>query len=157
MSIPTGSTPKKVEARRSERQEKFLEAFRHLGRVDKAAERAGIDRTTVYAWCKVPEFDERFEAARRESMLVLEDEATRRAVEGVDEPVFYLGAECGMVRKYSDTLLIFLLKGGKPERYRERVEHSGDPKRPIVVRRAEELSDDELAAIAAGGGKGEGK
>jgi hypothetical protein len=39
--------------------------------------------------------------------------------------VFYQGQQFATVRKYSDTLLIFLLKGRKPERYRERVEHSG--------------------------------
>jgi hypothetical protein len=39
--------------------------------------------------------------------------------------VFYQGIQTATVRKYSDTLLIFLLKGRKPERYRERVEHSG--------------------------------
>jgi hypothetical protein len=39
--------------------------------------------------------------------------------------VFYQGQMCATVRKYSDTLLIFLLKGRKPERYREQVEHSG--------------------------------
>jgi hypothetical protein len=35
----------------------------------------------------------------------------------------FKGAECGRVREYSDTLLIFLLKATKPEKYRERHEH----------------------------------
>jgi len=55
----------------------------------------------------------------------LEDEAVRRGHEGWGEPVFYQGQCVATVRKYSDTLLIFLLKGRKPQRYRERVEHSG--------------------------------
>ena len=54
----------------------------------------------------------------------LEDEAVRRAVDGVDEQVFYQGKACGVVRKYSDTLLIFLLKGRRPERYRDRSSHA---------------------------------
>ena len=41
----------------------------------------------------------------------LEAEARRRAVEGVRKPVFYQGVICGWVGEYSDTLLIFLLKG----------------------------------------------
>ena len=52
----------------------------------------------------------------------LEDEATRRAVEGVEGPVFFQGRQCGVVRKYSDTLLIFRLKAMRPEKYSERRE-----------------------------------
>ena len=36
------------------------------------------------------------------------------------EPVFYKGAKCGAVQKYSDLLLIFLLKARRPDMYRER-------------------------------------
>ena len=50
----------------------------------------------------------------------LEDEAHRRAFDGTEEPVFHQGQECGSVRKYSDTLAIFLLKAHAPEKYRER-------------------------------------
>lgn len=40
-----------------------------------------------------------------------------RGVEGVDEPVYQGGKMVGTVRKYSDTALIFYLKGNHPERY----------------------------------------
>jgi len=53
---------------------------------------------------------------------ILEDEAIRRAREGYDEPVFYQGQMTGTIRKYSDTLLIFLLKGAMPAKYRENVD-----------------------------------
>ncbi len=53
---------------------------------------------------------------------VLEQEARRRAVEGVSEPVYYMGAEVGSVQKYSDTLMCLLLKGHKPQKYRERTD-----------------------------------
>ena len=33
-------------------------------------------------------------------------------------------ARAGVVRKYSDTLLIFLLKGQRPEKYRDRPSHA---------------------------------
>jgi len=36
--------------------------------------------------------------------------------------VFHQGKVCGGIRKYSDTLLIFLLKAAYPEKYRERVD-----------------------------------
>ena len=41
----------------------------------------------------------------------------RRAREGVEEPVFQGGLCCGHVRRYSDLLLIFLLKSRRPHRY----------------------------------------
>jgi hypothetical protein len=33
--------------------------------------------------------------------------------------VYYQGAQCGTIREYSDTLLIFLLKAKRPEEFRE--------------------------------------
>lgn len=46
-----------------------------------------------------------------------EQEAHRRAVDGIDEPVFYKGDECGHIRRYSDRLLEFLLKADNPQKY----------------------------------------
>ena len=45
----------------------------------------------------------------------LEAEARRRAVQGVRQPVFHQGKVVGHIRKYSDLLLIFLLKHRRPE------------------------------------------
>ena len=54
---------------------------------------------------------------------MLEDEAIRRAKDGVREkPVYQGGKLVGHVQEYSDTLLIFLLKGARPEKYRDRVQ-----------------------------------
>ena len=52
--------------------------------------------------------------------------------------MYYQGEVCGTVRKYSDTLLIFLLKGQMKERYGDRVAHTGDNGGPMefVVTRA---------------------
>jgi hypothetical protein len=49
----------------------------------------------------------------------LEGEAVRRAYHGVEEPVFCKGVQCGVVRKYRDKLLMFLLKARNPAKYRE--------------------------------------
>jgi len=35
--------------------------------------------------------------------------------------VYYQGKPCGVVTEYSDTLLIFLMKGAMPEKYKDRV------------------------------------
>jgi len=47
----------------------------------------------------------------------LESEAVRRALSGVEIPVFHQGRECGSTVKHSDQLLMFLLKTLCPERY----------------------------------------
>lgn len=51
------------------------------------------------------------------AVAALETEAVRRALEGVEVPVFHQGRECGNTVKHSDTLLMFLLKTLRPERY----------------------------------------
>ena len=72
-------------------------------------------------------FDQQIKEAIEEGTEALEDEALRRAQWGVDEPVFFQGEICGSVKKYSDVLLMFLLKARAPEKYRERqtLEHTG--------------------------------
>jgi len=45
----------------------------------------------------------------------LEDEVHRRAVEGVDRPVYQGGVRVGEIKAYSDSLLTLLLKSRRPE------------------------------------------
>lgn len=113
---------------------RFLVAYAECGNVTQAAEMAGIDRTQHYRWLgtvegydPVPGYPEAFAAAGEQAADRLEREAWRRAVNGVERPVYYQGEQCGVVREYSDTLLIFLLKGFRPEKYQERsrMEHTG--------------------------------
>ncbi len=114
----------------------FLAAVAEVGNITEAAKVAGVNRKDHYRWLqKDPSYPELFEAAMQEAADLMEAEARRRAVEGVDEPVFYQGYECGSVRKYSDTLLMFLLKGVRPEKFRENVkqEISGPNGTPVNV------------------------
>ena len=100
----------------------FIAAYAECGTITKAAEIAGIARQTHYDWSKSdPSYARACEAAYEQAGERLEEEARRRAVEGVEKPVFYQGQQCGVVNEYSDTLLIFLLKGAKPEKYKERI------------------------------------
>ena len=103
-------------------QRAFLAAFRRCGRVDNAAEAAGITRQATYLWLKDPEYVARYEEAKQEAAQLLVDEATRRAVEGTTEDVYYQGRVVGTKLIYSDILLMFLIKGLLPETYRERYE-----------------------------------
>ena len=112
----------------------FLEHYERLCVIGKAAEAAGITRQTVYDWIRASEvFKTAYEGAKRGVVEKLEAEAIRRAYQGWEEPVFYKGQQQGLIRKYSDTLLIFLLKGAAPEKYRERLEHSGEGGGPVEV------------------------
>jgi len=82
---------------------------------------AGIDRGTHYDWLKAdPGYKAAFEAVQDQEAQALEDEAVRRAYEGVERPVYQMGRQVGTIREYSDALLIFLLKGLRPAKYRER-------------------------------------
>jgi hypothetical protein len=110
-----------------ERKSAFLAALVTAGgNVTRACEAVDICRMTAYEWRdEDPAFAADWERCKAAGLDALEDEATRRAFDGVAEPVFHQGVPVGTVQKYSDTLAIFLLKGGKPEKYKDRVEHSG--------------------------------
>ena len=99
----------------------FLAAYAHLGLVTRAARAAKIERTSHFLWKRDdPEYAAAFDVAQEIAAEALEDAAVTRARDGLDRPVFHKGKICGYVREYSDTLLIFTLKGLKPEKYKER-------------------------------------
>jgi hypothetical protein len=113
----------------------FLEAYAECGNISVAAEHADINRASHYDWLESdPDYPQAFENAKAQAIEVLEAEAHRRAVKGVEEPVgWYKGKPGGTVRRYSDNLLMFLLKAAKPNTYRERVEHTGPDGGPITI------------------------
>lgn len=108
---------------RTDRKRKlFLASLRETGgNVSKSCELAGISRVAAYDWRAAdPSFAIEWETAIESGTDELEEEARRRALEGVKKPVFHKGEKVGFVNEYSDTLLIFLLKARRPEKYRER-------------------------------------
>lgn len=54
---------------------------------------------------------------------MLEDEAVRRGHEGVRKAIRYKGKIVGYETEFSDTLLMFQIKAGNPEKYRERTDN----------------------------------
>ena len=115
----------------------FLASYPVAGTITAACDAVKISRTSHYAWLREDEdYREAFEAARDEFTDRLEAEAVRRAHDGWTEPVFYRGAECGAVRRFDSTMLIFLLKANRPAKYREtiRKEHSGPNGSDITFR-----------------------
>lgn len=106
--------------------EVFLEALAQSGNITLSAKKARVNRTSIYNRRNEDKaFAEAWDNALADAGDLLEEEARRRAVRGVKKPVYQGGTLVGYVPEYSDTLLIFLLKGAKPEKYRERFEHSG--------------------------------
>lgn len=149
----TKGTPKRVRKWRR----KFLSALCHSPNVSRAAKLAGRSRSQVYRSRELsPHFARAWDDALEQSIDAAEGEAYRRAVTGVLKPVFgSLGnkqgsGQIGQVREHSDTLLIFLLKAHKPQKYRDRIEHSGDPERPLEIEvRAVDYRNG-IAALAPG-------
>lgn len=86
--------------------EEFIAAVESVGTIAGAAKAIGIDRKYVYRWIdQYPEIAEPIrqavERGKSRLMDMLEAEATRRAMDG------------------SDVLLIFLMKGNNPAKYRD--------------------------------------
>lgn len=109
--------------RKNEAIAKFLLELARCGNVTQAARKAKLGREALYLKRrKEPDFKAAWDEAATMGVDALEDEARRRAYEGWKEPVYKNGEKVGTVTKFSDTLLIFLLKGAKPEKYRETVD-----------------------------------
>lgn len=125
--MSTPSTPKKGDWKPA-----FLDAFAQSGMVSEACRSVGIDRSTAY---KTRQRDEAFALAwadvEERSTEELEREAKRRAVDG------------------SDTLMIFLLKARRPEKYREnvKIEHAGSIKQDLSSVDSEQLRERARALI----------
>jgi len=126
----------------------FLNGLRKTGVISYACEMAKIGRTAAYAWrADDAEFAKAWNEALDEALDALELEARRRAHDGLIKKKFHEGAaiidpatgEQYYEREYSDTLMIFLLKGGRPEKYRDQFD--------VNLRK---LSDEDLIAAAKG-------
>jgi hypothetical protein len=125
-----------------EKYEKFLEALRKTGgNVARACRAEGIARQTAYDWKESDrEFAQKWKDAVEEGTDDLEQEARRRALTGLQKTIFYKGEPIGTEREYSDTLMIFLLKGNRPEKYKDRHELTGANGGAIETKQTVDLS-----------------
>ena len=88
--------------RRNEAPKKgaFVTHLGKTGNITVAARRTGIARATYYRWIKRDEeFRQRCEDAVEDYAEALEAEADRRAVEGVEEPIYRAGRLVGYQRR----------------------------------------------------------
>ncbi len=99
----------------------FLSVLAKTGVVAEAARACGYtDTATLQHFRRKDEdFAEAWDHALEAAANILEEEADRRAKDGVLEPVFYRGGVAGYKTHYSDALLMFRLRGLKPGMYRE--------------------------------------
>jgi len=112
MASSTKSTPKP----RRDWRHAFLADLQTNGIVSHAAIAAGIDKKTAYnEYHRNKDFASAWDEAVETATDSLENEAIRRARDGVEEPVFYQGEQVGKVKRYSDGLLMFLLRANRPK------------------------------------------
>lgn len=78
-----------------------------------------------------PEFDEAVAEAEAHHADLIEQEAFRRAVIGVDEPVYHQGFQVDTKKVYSDSLLSQLLKGHKPKVFGQQQNQIAPP--PVTI------------------------
>jgi hypothetical protein len=115
----------------TDKQKAFLAAFALTGNVSAAARAAAVNRRTHYEWLEDPGYAAAFEDAQEEATDRLEEEARRRAVQGVVKFKFHsqtgtplkhpITGEPYYELEYSDSLIALLLKANRPEKYAERV------------------------------------
>ena len=130
----------------------FIEVLRETGNVTLAAQHAGQSRNQVHDVRRHSEdFAAQWDDALEEAADLLEAEAWRRAVTGIDKPRFYKGKVVGSTKKYSGRLLMFLLEAYNPQKFRDggKVEQPGatdvDVDRDIQKRIVERL--EKMAAL----------
>lgn len=121
--------------RQTEEQDvRFFAALENGHPVSSACRAAGYSVPSVYRWrAEIPTFAARWAEALTLATDLLEEEADRRGRDGLDEPVFHRGRQCGAKRRYSDGLLLARLKALRPDSYRERSTPAAAPQRPLTV------------------------
>ena len=120
----------------------FLAQLHLAPNVAAACLAANISRQSAYRHKgQDPVFSEAWDQAIEQALDNAEGELYRRAVEGVEKPIYQGGHEVGAIQEYSDTLLIFMLKSRRRVTYGERVTVDID---------YSSLTDDQLRRLAAG-------
>lgn len=133
--------------RRNFTQAAFLKAYEVIGTVKGAAVAAKVDRQEHYKWLRGDEaYAAKFAAMRQTVGHIFEEEARRRAMEGVERLKFHEGKAIidprtgtpYIEREYSDRLLETLLRCNLPDVYSERqkLEHTGEVALKVIERQA---------------------
>jgi len=138
--------------RTPEVEERFLQGLRRGWSPAKAAAAVNVARDTVFEWRQNdPDFKKRWEAAIEEGTDLLEDEARRRAAEGVERGIYHAGEKIDTELVYSDTLMMLMLKGRRPKVYNRATDitlsgtEDGPPVKTMVIKGGLPNSDPQKA------------
>lgn len=112
----------------------FILELRKTGLEAKSAAAAGLTPSQLR---RLYESDEAFQEEALDAMELriddFEEEAIRRAVEGVEKPVFHQGQIVGHVIEYSDSLLTKVLMARRPKHYSDKKQLSGPEDGPLRI------------------------
>lgn len=177
-STRTGKSVPLTPEQRKRKQERFLAAYSEIGIIKAACRVAKINRSTYYNWRdNDAEFAALLPDAAIEADETLEYAAYEQSVLGMEEPLvsagmpvyeqipvldddgeqkiddrgkpIYKRGNMLVVRKYSPQLLITLLKARMPQKYKDKIEHSGPGGGPIKIDRVDysRFSAEELVLL----------
>lgn len=115
---------KNIKTKNKAEKNKWLNEFVQRGSITATCKARKISRQTFYDWTKQDtEFKKVFEEQARPMITtLLEDEAYRRAMQGVPKGIYYKGEKIATEREYSDSLLVTLLRANCPQRYKNVVD-----------------------------------
>ena len=123
----------------------FLLAYMHSGTVTDAAAAAQVNRRTHYDWLQsLGGYADAFKQAEGMFADSLERSALLRARDGCLKPVFQGGIQVGVVREYSDTLMLAMLKAKRGDQYKDKA--ASGP----TLEEMDQFDDSELDQLAAG-------
>jgi hypothetical protein len=112
----------------------FLEEYAKDAAFYTAGKALGIHPTELErALEEDPEFELECRMVTKRRVEAMESEAFRRAVVGVDEPVYYKGMVVGHINRKSDAMLQMLLKAHDPKRYREGISEAAGAQGGVLL------------------------
>lgn len=128
----------KITSKLTYRACRYLEALKSCPSERMVCKEAGISRMSLHLWRKDPAFVALERAAMKDSGELLLAACYKRAVFGVNKPVYQLGVLVGYERVYSDKLAEVLLKGMVPEMFKV---DEGKGRDRIILGTAEQVAD----------------
>lgn len=127
----------------------FLDVLRTTGNISASARAANISARAAHGLkAHDMEFSQEWDLAKDESIDELEAALRKRAIEGVEKPVYYAGKECGTLRSYSDSVGMYILKTHRGDGDQEIAKNTNNEKQSIREVSARELLIGKLEAMA---------
>lgn len=114
-------------------QLRFLQRISRGDTFFEACEYCEVDRLVVEEWKKDKTFTRRLSLAMEDAADLLEKEARRRAVDGIEKGVYFKGEKCDTEVQYSDSLMMFLLKGRRRSVFGEAIDINADIRHSSII------------------------